>query len=118
MDHPVRAKHEEYPELNEWPWYVDDSVLKSIREKTKRILNHLNSIEPGVIKFTMEEEENNKLAVLDLGCNVNRNLEKIEFDVHYEKTNTNITIKKKAQPQRKYQKRNHQRIWRQSESIM
>ena len=95
-DFQLRAKHEEFPELNEWPWYVDDSVLKSIREKTRRILHHLNSIEPGVIKFTMEEEENNKLAVLDLGCNVNRKRKKIEFDVHYKKTNTNITIKKKS----------------------
>ena len=95
-DFQLRAKHEEYPELNEWPWYVDDSVLKSIREKTKRILNHLNSIEPGVIIFTMEEEEDNKLAVLDLGFNVNRKLKKLEFEVHYKKTNTNITIKKKS----------------------
>ena len=46
--------------------------------------------------FTMEEEENNKLAVLDLGLNVNRMLKKIEFDVHYKKTHTNITIKKKS----------------------
>ena len=85
--------HDEFPELNDWPWYVDDSMLNSIREKSKRILN---SIEPGVINFTTEEEENNKLAVLDLGCNVNRRLKKIEFDVHNKKTNTNITIKKKS----------------------
>ena len=44
----------------------------------------------------MEEEEDNKLAVLDLGCNVNRKLKKLEFEVHYKKTNTNITIKKKS----------------------
>ena len=85
-DFQLRAKHEQFPELNEWPWYVDDSVLKAIREKTKRILNHLNSIEPGVIIFTMEEEEDNKLAVLDLGFNVNRKLKKIEFEVHCKKT--------------------------------
>ena len=62
-DFQLRAKHEEFQELNEWPWYVDDSVLKSVKTKTRRILDHLNSIEPGVIIFTMEEEENNKLAV-------------------------------------------------------
>ena len=92
----LSGAEQNFPELNEWPWYVDDSVLKAIREKRKRILNHLNSIEPGVIIFTMEEEEDNKLAVLDLGCNVNRKLKKLEFEVHYQKTNTNITIKKKS----------------------
>ena len=44
----------------------------------------------------MEEEEDNKLAVLDLGCNVNRKKKKIDFNVHYKKTHTNITIKKKS----------------------
>ena len=51
-------KNEEIPELNDWLWCVDDSMLKSIREKSKRTSNHLNSIEPGAINFTMEEEEN------------------------------------------------------------
>jgi len=82
--------------LNEWPWYVDDSVLKCKREKATTILDHFNNIEPNVIKFTKEEEENNKLAVLDLELNVNRKTKKIEFKVHYKKTNTNITIKKKS----------------------
>ena len=40
--------------------------------------------------------KNKKLAVLVLGLNVNRMLKKIEFDVHCEKTHTNITIKKKS----------------------
>ena len=71
-DFQLRAKHEEFPEINEWPWYVDDSVLKCEMERPKRILDHLNSIEPGVIIFTKEEEENNKLAALDLELNVNR----------------------------------------------
>ena len=95
-DFQLRAKHVDYPELNEWPWYVDDSVLKCKREKATTILDHLNNIEPNVIKFTKEEEENNKLAVLDLELNVNRKTKKIEFKVHYKKTNTNITIKKKS----------------------
>ena len=34
--------------------------------------------------------------MLDLELNVNRKKKKIEFNVHYKKTNTNITIKKKS----------------------
>ena len=82
--------------MDNWPWYVDDSVLKCKRHKAQDILDHINSIEPEHIKFTKEEEENNKLAVLDLELNVNRKKKKIEFNVHYKKTNTNITIKKKS----------------------
>ena len=59
-------------------------------------MDHPNSIKPEHIKFTKEEEEDNKLASLDLGLNVNRKRKKIEFNVHYKKTNTNITIKKKS----------------------
>ena len=95
-DFQMRAKTTNFPELNEWPWYVDDSVLKCIRNRSIEILDHLNSIEPEVIKFTKEEEEDGKLASLDLGLNVNRRQKKIEFNVHYKKTNTNITIKKKS----------------------
>ena len=76
-------------------WMIH-SVLKCKRGNAEKILNHLNSIEPGIIVFTKEEEENNQLAVLDLELNVNRKTKKIEFNVHYKKTNTNITIKKKS----------------------
>ena len=95
-DFQMRAKTDEHPELNEWPWYVDDSVLKCKRNKAEPILNHLNSIEPEHIVFTKEEEEDNKLPSLDLGLNVNRKTKKIEFSVYYKKTHTNITIKKKS----------------------
>ena len=95
-DFQMRSKTEEHPELDNWPWYVDDSVLKCKRHKAQNILDHINSIEPEHIKFTKEEEENNKLAVLDLELNVNRKRKKIDFNVHYKKTNTNITIKKKS----------------------
>ena len=95
-DFQMRAKTDELPELNNWPWYVDDSVLKCKRNKAQKILDHLNNIEPEHIKFTMEEEEDNKLAVLDLELNVNRKKKRIEFNVYYKKTNTNITIKKKS----------------------
>ena len=74
--------------------YVDDSLLKCKKEKTTQILDHLNSIEPNATKFTKEEEENNQLAILDVELNVNRKTKKIEFNVHYKSTNTNITIKK------------------------
>ena len=80
-DFQLRAKTEEYPELNDWPWYVDDSVLKCKRDKASDILNHLNSIEPEDIKFTKEEEENNTLAVLDLELNVNRKRKKVEYNI-------------------------------------
>ena len=91
----MRAKSNEYPELIQWPWYVDDSVLKCRRERAEQILHYINSIEPDVIKFTKEEEENGKIAVLDLELNINRRQKKIEFNVYYKKTNTNITIKKR-----------------------
>ena len=94
-DFQLKAKSDDYPELNDWPWYVDDSVLKCRSNRPTDILNHLNSIDQS-IKFTMELEENNRLPVLDLGCNVNRKKKRIEFNVHYKKTNTNITIKKQS----------------------
>ena len=92
----MKVKNDQFPELEQWPWYVDDSVLKCKRNRAEQILDHLNQQEPGVIKFTKEEEEENKLAVLDLELNVNRKRKKIEFNVHYKKTNTNITIKKQS----------------------
>ena len=36
------------------------------------------------------------MAVLDLELNVNRKTKKVEFNVFYKKTNTNITIKKRS----------------------
>ena len=92
----MRAKSTEYPELEQWPWYVDDSVLKCQRNRAEEILQYINNIEPEAIKFTKEEEEDGKLAVLDLELNINRRQKRIEFNVHYKKTNTNITIKKKS----------------------
>ena len=44
----------------------------------------------------MEEEEDDRLPVLDLALMVNRKTKKIEFTVHYKKTHTNITIKKNS----------------------
>ena len=69
---------------------MDDSVLKCKRNRAELILEHLNEQEPGVIKFTKEEEEENKLVVLDLELNVNRKR-------HYiTKKRTLLTIKKQS----------------------
>ena len=95
-DFHLRAKSNDYPELNSWPWYVDDSVLKCRTNRSTDILNHLNSIEPEHIRFTKEEEENNRLPSLDLQMNVNRKEKRVKFSVHYKETNTNITIKKQS----------------------
>ena len=59
-------------------------------------MGYLNNIEQEVIRFTKEEEENGKLPSLDLGLMVNREEKKINFNVHYKKTNTNITLKKQS----------------------
>ena len=69
---------------------MDDSVLKCQREKAERIQDHLNTIEPNIIKYTKEEEENNQLVVSYV------KKKKIEFNDHYKKTNTNIAIKKRS----------------------
>ena len=93
-DFQIRAKREEYPELNNWPWCVDGSILKFKQHKSQLILNHLNSIEPDHITFTKEEEKDNKLVVLDLESHVNRKKKNIEFNVNYTKTNINILSKR------------------------
>ena len=95
-DFQMRSKSNSFPELDEWPWYVDNSVLKCRQIRSNEILEYLNSIEPQVIVFTKEEEKEGKLASLDLKMIVNRIQKKIEFNVHYKKTSTNITIKKKS----------------------
>ena len=95
-DFQLRAHSSEYPELQQWPWYVDDSILKCRKDRIDEILVHLNNIEPDHIRFTKEEEVDGRIAVLDLDLSVNRRTKKIEFGVHYKKTHTNITIKKRS----------------------
>ena len=95
-DFQMRSKTDAFPELNNWPWYVDESVLKCKQHRATKILDHLNSIEPDDIKFTKEEQEDDKLASLDLELNINRKKKIVEFNVNYKKTNTNIMIKKKS----------------------
>ena len=65
-----------YP-LEHWYWYVDDSELKCRTEDSERILEHLNSIEEGVIVFTKEEQHEGSLPVLDLTQNANRETGKV-----------------------------------------
>ena len=79
--------------------FSDDSVLKSKANKAEEILDHLNAQEPGIIKFTKEEEEDNKLSALDLEMNVNRKRKIVKFNMHYKTTNTNITLKKQSNHQ-------------------
>ena len=71
-DFHILAKTDEHPELNNWPWYADNSELKCKRHKAQLLLDHLNSIEPDRITFTKGEEQENKLAALDLESNVKR----------------------------------------------
>ena len=92
-DFQMKAKHNrtEQIALVRGRWRTEMS-----KREGKRILDHLNAIEPNIIKFTKEEEENNQLAVLDIELKVNRKKQKIEFNVHYKDTNTIITIKKRS----------------------
>ena len=82
--------------LNEWYWYVDDSELKCKEEQSEVVLKHLNSIKPGVIVFTKEDQENDVLPVLDLKQKVNRKTKQVECMVHYKKTHTNINVKERS----------------------
>jgi hypothetical protein len=82
--------------LNEWFWYVDDSEIKLEKDQSDEILDHLNSIEKGIIEFTKEEQENDVIPVLDLKQKVNRKTKQIECTVHYKKTHTNINVKERS----------------------
>ncbi|KAL9986884.1 hypothetical protein ACROYT_G001093 [Oculina patagonica] len=84
-----------YP-LNEWLWYVDDSETKCKEGEAQEILDHLNTIEPGVIVFTKEDQEGDVLPVLDLKQTVDRKTKKIECSVYYKKTRTNINVKERS----------------------
>ena len=82
--------------LNEWFWYVDDSETKWKEGEAQEILDHLNTIEPGVIVFTKEDQEGDVLPVLDLKQTVNRKTKRIMYSVHNKKTHTNINVKKRS----------------------
>ena len=83
-----------HPCLQQWYWYVDDSEVKCEKEEACVILDGINAMEPGVIEFTMEEQnEEGVLPVLDLKQKVDRKSKKIRFGVHYKPTHTNINVK-------------------------
>ena len=84
-----------YPQ-NEWFWYVDDSETKCKEGEAHEILDHFNTIEPGVIVFTKEDQEGDVLLVLELKQTVNRKTKKIECSVYYKKTHTNINVKERS----------------------
>ena len=75
---------------------MDDSELKCEREEADEILRQLNDIEPGVIIFTMEKDENDTLPVVDLKQTIDRKTKKIRFTVHYKATHTNINVSNRS----------------------
>ena len=56
------------------------------------MLEYLNSIEPGIIRFTMEDLENDEIAVLDLKQQINGKTKDIQFSVNHKSTHTNIYV--------------------------
>ena len=95
-DFQLRALESTQDPPKQWEWYVDDSeALMTSLEHAKYFMDHLNSIEPGIIEFTMEIEENGSIPVLDL--HQQRKTEgNVTFNVYYKPTNTNIMIKEKS----------------------
>jgi hypothetical protein len=77
-----------FPRL--WIRYVDDVVAIIKRGTTDRILKHLNKQHEGVIKFTVEQEENGKLPFLDLL--LIREDNNIVFDVYRKPTDAPLCI--------------------------
>ncbi|XP_022111650.1 uncharacterized protein LOC110990874, partial [Acanthaster planci] len=47
-----------------WKQYVDDTFVIAPWDQASRLLNHLNSLKPG-IQFTIENEQDNSIAFLD-----------------------------------------------------
>ena len=43
-DFQMKTKGQSSPKLNDWPWHVDDSVLKCIWNRADDILEHLNQM--------------------------------------------------------------------------
>ena len=87
-DFQLRAMETSPYPLNEWFWYVDDSETKCKEGEAQEILDHLNTIEPGVIVFTKEDQVGDVLPVLDLKQIVDRKTKRIMCSVHYKKTHT------------------------------
>ena len=70
--------------------YVDDYLSRMSSEgMAEDYLTYLNSMEEE-IQFTMEKEESNKIAVLDLEIEKDEVNSCLRFDVYYKPTCTNI----------------------------
>ena len=41
----MKVKTEEYPELQQWPWYIDYILLKCKRNRAEEILSHPQYLE-------------------------------------------------------------------------
>ena len=77
-------------------WYVDDSELKCEESQAESILNDINKIKKDVIVFTMEKQQGDTLAVLDLKQTIDRRTKRIKFDVYYKPTHTNLNVRSKS----------------------
>ena len=61
---------------------MDDSETKCKEGEAQEILDYLNTIEPGVIVFTKEDQEGDVLPVIDLKQTADRKTKKIEYFFH------------------------------------
>lgn len=85
----TKAK-EDYPNFPSiWYRYVDDTFTIIDKDNVVDFLRYLNSINP-TIKFTMETEENESIAFLDL--KLTRIDGKIDFNVYRKETSTDRCI--------------------------
>ena len=85
-----------YSCLRQWYWYVDDSELKCEESQAEDILDEINKIKKDVIVFTMEKQQDDTLAVLDLKQTIDRRTKRIKFDVYYKPTHTNLNVRSKS----------------------
>lgn len=66
--------------------------MKCMKHQSEEIFEHLNGIEPDVVIFTIEGQEEDVLPVLDLKQMVDRKTKQVDRMVHDKKTHTNINI--------------------------
>ena len=87
---------------------VDDSETKCNEGGAQEILDHLNTIEPGVIVFTKEDQEGDVLPVLKADCKQKDQEDNLlcplQEDSHKHKR------KEKIQSPRKYEKSYYKRF--------
>ena len=64
--------------------------------KYNQILNHVNSIEPGIIQITMEELVNDEIAVLDSKQKVDSKQKSMKFSLNWKKMHTYINVDRRS----------------------